>query len=68
MVLCGNECANTINMFKRNTFCALHDWYKELKQQELSWEQFLTEVTVIDDEEAWWDLSKHNEDDKDKQH
>ena len=41
-----------INMFMRNTCCAVHDRYKELKQQDLTWEQFLTEVTVIDDEEA----------------
>ena len=37
-----------------------------MKRQELTWEQFLTEVTVIDDEEARWDSSKRKEDDKDK--
>ena len=42
----------------------LHARYKELKQQDLTWEQFLTEVTVMDDEEAWWDSSKLEEDDK----
>ena len=47
-----------IDMFMRNTCCAVHDRYKELKQQDLTWEQFLTEVTVIDDEEAQWDSLK----------
>ena len=28
------------------------------------WEQFLTEVTVINDEEAQWDFSKRKENDK----
>ena len=51
-------------MFIRNTCHAVHDRYKELKQQDLTWEQFLTEVTVINDEEAWWDSSKRKEDDK----
>ena len=37
-----------------------------MKRQELTWEQFLTEVTVINDEEARWDSSKRKEDDKDK--
>ena len=37
-----------------------------MKRQELTWEQFLTEVTAIDDEEARWDSSKQKEDDKDK--
>ena len=37
-----------------------------MKRQELTWEQFLTEVTVIDDEEARWDSSKRKEDDEDK--
>ena len=50
-----------IDMFMRNTRRAVHDWYKELKQQELTWEQFLTEVTVINDEEAHWDSSKRKE-------
>ena len=30
----------------------------------MTWEQFLTEVTVINDEEAWWDSSKRKEDDE----
>ena len=55
-----------IDMFMRNTQRAVHDRYKELKRQELTWEQFLTEVTVIDDEEARWDSSKRKEDDEDK--
>ena len=50
-----------INMFLRNTRRAVHKWYKGLKQWELTWEQFLTEVTVIDDEEACWDSSKRKE-------
>ena len=48
-------------MFMRNTWRAVHDRYKELKQQELTWEQFLTVVTVIDDEEACWDSLKRKE-------
>ena len=55
-----------IDMFMRNTWRAVHNRYKELKRQELIWEQFLTEVTVINDEEARWDSSKRKEDDKDK--
>ena len=47
-----------INMFMRNTCRAVHNKYKELKQRELTWEQFLTEVTVINDEEACWGSSK----------
>ena len=42
----------------RNTRRAVHDWYKELKRQELTWEQFLTEITVINDEEAKSCISK----------
>ena len=37
-----------------------------MKRQELTWEQFLTKVTVINDEEARWDSSKRKEDYKDK--
>ena len=47
-----------IDMFMQNTRRAVHDRYKELKQRELTWEQFLTEVTVIDDEEVRWESSK----------
>ena len=36
---------------------AVHNRYNELKRRELTWEQFLTKVTVIDDEEARWDNS-----------
>ena len=43
-----------------NARCAVHNRYKEVKQWELTWEQFLTEVTVINDEEAQWDSSKQN--------
>ena len=53
-----------IDMFMRNTCCAEHDRYKELKQQDLTWERFLTEVKVINDEEAWWDSLKRKDDDK----
>ena len=31
-----------IDMFMRNTWRVLHDKYKELKRQELTWEQLLT--------------------------
>ena len=44
-----------INMFMLKTCHSVHNRYKELKQQELKWEQYLTEVTLIDDEEACWD-------------
>ena len=47
-----------INMFMCNTRLAVHNKYKELKQCELTWEQYFTEVTVIDDEEACWDSFK----------
>ena len=50
-----------INLFMRNTCCAVHNQYNELKRQELTWEQFLTEVTVIDNEEASWDTSKRRD-------
>ena len=53
-----------IDMLIQNTYCAVNKRYKELKQQELTWEQFLTEATVINDEKAWWDSSKRKEDDK----
>ena len=39
-------------MFMRNAFCAVRNRYKKLKQWELTWDQFLTEVTVRDNEEA----------------
>ena len=50
-----------LNMFMQNFCHAVHDKYKKLKQRELTWEQFLTEVTVINDEEACWDSSKQKE-------
>ena len=49
------------NMFMCNTRHAVHNRYKELKQHELKGEQFLTEVTVIDDEEAQCDFLKWKE-------
>ena len=36
-----------IDMFMQNNCCAVHNWCKELKQQELTWENFLTEVTSL---------------------
>ena len=45
----------------RNTQRAVHNWYYELKCQELTWEKFLTEVTVIDNEEARWNTSKRKD-------
>ena len=50
-----------INMFMRNNHRAVNNKYKELKQQELTWEHFLTEVTMINNEEALWDSSKCKE-------
>ena len=50
-----------IDMFMCNTSHAVHDCYKELKQWELTWEQFFTEVTVINHEEAHWDSLKRKE-------
>ena len=48
-----------IDMFMRNTRRAVHNRYNKLKRRKLTWEQFLTEVTVIDDEESRWDTSQH---------
>ena len=47
-----------INMFMRNTCGAVHNRYNELKRRKLTWEQFLSEVTVIDNEESRWDTSQ----------
>ena len=47
-----------IDMFTCNTCGDVYDRYKELKQQEMAWEQLLTEVTVIDDEKVFWDSIK----------
>ena len=41
-----------IDMFMRNTCCAVHNQYKEVKQQGLIWEQFLIEMIVTDDDES----------------
>lgn len=41
-----------INMFIWKTRQAIHTRYNELKRLKLTWEQFLSEVTVIDDEES----------------
>ena len=49
------------NLFNINTQHAVHNWYNELKRQELTWEQFLTEVTVINNEEARWDTLKQRD-------
>ena len=48
-----------IDMFMRNTRRTVHNRYNKLKRRELTWEQFLTEVTVIDDEESRCDTSQH---------
>ena len=56
-----------IEMFMQNTCCAVNNWFKELKQQELTWKQSLIEVNVINDEEARWNSSKCKEDDKGRQ-
>ena len=50
-----------IDMFMRNTHCTIHNRYNELKHRKLTWEQFLTEVTVIDDEESRWDTLRHKD-------
>ena len=52
----------------RNTWHMVHNQYNELKRQELNWEQFLTEVTVIDNEEARWDTSKLRDKNEGKHH
>ena len=50
----------TLNdLFMRNTQSALYNWQNELKHQKLTREQFLTKVTVIDNEEARWNTIKH---------
>ena len=48
-----------IDMFMRNMCRVVHNRYNELKRHKLMWEQFLTEVTVIDDKESRQDTSKH---------
>ena len=50
-----------IDMFMRNTRCAVHNRYKKLKRRKLTWEQFLSEVTVINDEESRWDTSRNKD-------
>ena len=50
----------------RSTGRNVHHWYKELKLQELTKEQFLKQVTVINDGKAWWGYSKHKEDNEEK--
>ena len=50
-----------IDIFMQNTHRAVPNRYKELKQRELTWEQFLAKVTVIDDEEACQDSLKRKE-------
>ena len=50
-----------IDMFMRNTCCAIHNRYIELKRRKLTWEQFLSEVTVVDDEESRWDTSRNKD-------
>ena len=56
-----------INMFMQNTYHTVYNWYKELKQQELKWEQFLTEANVTNDKEARWDSLKRKGDNKVRQ-
>ena len=43
-----------IDMFMRNTCCAVHNRYNKFKRRKLTWEQSLSEVTVIDDKESSW--------------
>ena len=50
-----------IGMFMRNTHIAVHNRNMELKQQKLEWDQFLTEITVIDNKEVRWDNSKRKD-------
>ena len=50
-----------INMFMRNTCCAAHNQYNILKRRKFMWEQFLSEVTVIVDEESKWDTSQNKD-------
>ena len=58
MVLWEMSLLTLIDLFIRNNQHEVHNQYNELKRQELTWEQFLTEVTVINNEEARWDTSK----------
>ena len=44
-----------IDRIMQKTYCAIQNRYKELKQQKLTWEQFLMEASVINDEEGCWD-------------
>ena len=59
--------SSLINMFMRNTHRAVNNRHNKLKRRKLMWEQFLSEVTVIDDEESRWDNSR-NKDNKEGKH
>ena len=43
-----------IDIFMRNTRQAVHNSYIKLKRRKLTWEQFLSEITMINDEESRW--------------
>ena len=61
MVLWENEPAYTHQSVYEKHLRAVHNRYNELKHQELTWEQFLTEVTVINNKEARWDTLKRRD-------
>ena len=50
-----------INIFMRNTRRAVHNRHNVLKRRKLTWEQFLSEVTTIDNEKSRWDTSRHKD-------
>ena len=50
-----------IDMLMWNTHCAIHNRYNKLKYGKLTWEQFLSEATMIDDEESRWDTSRNKD-------
>lgn len=48
-----------IDMFMGKTYCTLHNRQNGLKRYNITWEQFLTERTVINDKESKQDTSQH---------
>ena len=48
-----------IDIFIRNTCREVHNRFNKSKRHKLTWEQFLTELTVIDDKESRQDISQH---------
>ena len=57
-----------IDMIMRKTCRTVNLRYKQLMQQELTWDQFLTKVTFTNNKKARWDNSKRKDELKEKCH